>query len=230
MSYPEEEVKEIRPLDACSIEKQGLYSGIIVNDLPKPAKIGPSLKDDDFLRGDVPMTKEEIRHVSVSKLGVTRDSVVVDIGAGTGSVALEIANMSPDIKVIAIESQDEAVNLIKLNRDRLGLNNVQIVQTLAPEGFDSIPVPTHAFIGGSRGQLKDILAALYRLNPHMRVVMNAVSMENICAMNTLLTQLPVTDISITQMNVSHTRKIGDYNLLQAGNPVFIFAFCFFAEN
>ena len=226
LSYPEEKVWEIKPIDACGIEEPGLYSGIIVNDSPKPAVIGPSLRDEDFIRGKVPMTKEEVRHVSVSKLGLTRDSVVVDIGAGTGSVALEIARMSPDIKVFAIESADEAVDLIKINRDHLGLNNVQIIQALAPDMLDTIPVPTHAFIGGSRGHLRDILKTLYSLNPRMRVVMNAVSMENICAMNALIGELKATDVTITQMNVSHTKKLGDYNLLQAGNPVFIFAFTF----
>ena len=116
----------------------------------------PGIPDSAFIRGDVPMTKEEIRVLSVCKLHLDANSVVYDIGSGTGSVAVEIARLSPNIAVYAVEVADEGISLINQNAANFGCKNIHVVQSLAPAGLEDLPAPTHAFIGGTKGNLKEI--------------------------------------------------------------------------
>ena len=189
-------------------------------------RLTPYLRDEDFIRDKIPMTKEEVRHISVCKLGLTEDAVVYDVGAGTGSIAVEIANLSTEIQVFAIETAPEAVSLIRKNVEKFGLFNVEVVEAIAPEGLEALPVPSHAFIGGSKGNLKAILDTLYAKNPQMRIVMNAVSLEAIVQMQQALSFFQVKDLDITQMSVSKAKELGDYHLMMANNPVYIYAFTF----
>jgi len=189
-------------------------------------QITPGIKDEDFIRGEVPMTKEEVRVISISKLHLSKDSIVYDIGSGTGSIAVEIARLSSDIKVYAIETNEEGIELIKKNSEKFSVSNIIPVKGLAPDVFETIEKPTHAFIGGTKGHLTEILNSLYKMNPKMRIVMNSVSMESICEMQKVLTQFSVTDVDIAQIAVTKTKKIGNYNMLNANNPVFIFSFSF----
>lgn len=186
----------------------------------------PCLHDDQFIRGDVPMTKEEIRHLAVCKLHLTSDSVVYDIGCGTGSVAVEIACLSPDIAVYGIETKDEALDLIRQNKEKFGCDNLIPVHALAPDGLEELPVPTHAFIGGTKGNLKPILTCLQKKNPAMRIVTTAVTLESMAEITSLLKEFPVRDAEVVQVGVSHAAVLGGYHLLQAQNPVFIFSFTF----
>lgn len=186
----------------------------------------PCLTDDQFIRGSVPMTKEEVRHLAVCKLHLSPDSVVYDIGCGTGSVAVEIACLSPDITVYGIETKEEALEIIRQNRDKFGCTNLQPVHALAPAGLENLPVPTHAFIGGTKGNLRPILDCLRAKNPAMRVVMTAVSLESIAEITGLLKEFPVNHTDVVQVGVSRIAALGDYHLLQAQNPVFIFSFDF----
>ena len=95
------------------------------------------------------MTKEEVRSISVSKMQLRRDSIVYDIGAGTGSVSIEMARMIPEGSVYAIERKEEAVALIRENQKKFQVPNVQIVHGKAPETMQGLEVPTHAFLGGT---------------------------------------------------------------------------------
>jgi len=82
------------------------------------------------------------------------------------SAAVEIAGLSETVHVYAIERKPEAVELLRKNREHFHMDNMEIIEALAPEGLEELPVPTHAFIGGSGGRLMDILQTLYRKNPH----------------------------------------------------------------
>jgi len=188
--------------------------------------IAPCIPDSDFIRGSLPMTKEEVRHVSVCKLHLEKNSVVYDIGSGTGSVAVEIARLSPDISVYAVEVEQEGIELIKTNAEKFGCANVHPVHTLAPDGLEELPIPTHAFIGGSKGNLKEILSLLRTKNPEMRVVITAVSLETISELQSIQKEFPVKDDEIIQLGVSRAEKVGSHSLLKAGNPVFICSFTF----
>ena len=175
------------------------------------------------------MTKEEVREVSICKLKLYRGAVVYDIGSGTGSIAVEVAGLSDDIQVYAVEQKKEAVSLIWQNKEKFHLENITVIEAKAPEGLSELPKATHAFIGGSGGNLKEILRTLYDLNPDMRVVINAVSMETICEIKEILSLYKVKNEEIVQMQVSRAKKTGQYHLMQAENPVWICAFDFYAE-
>ena len=206
--------------------EEGLYVGMLINEHPKKHRLTPGYPDDIFIRGQVPMTKEEVRSVSICKLHLTEDAVVYDIGSGTGSVSVEIAALSPRVQVYAMEVNGEAVSLLEENCKQFGLHNVNCIKTKAPDGLEELPVATHAFIGGSKGNLREILWTLYRKNNHMRIVVNAVSMETICQMQELLKELPVEQEEILQLSVTKTKQLGSYHMLQAANPVYIYAFTF----
>lgn len=184
------------------------------------------IPDGDFIRGKVPMTKEEVRTVSISKLRLEKKSVLFDIGCGTGSVSVESGRLSKEISVFAFDCNEEAVSLAKKNAAKFNCSNIKVIHALAPDGFAELPVPTHAFIGGSDGALKDILHSLYKKNPSMRIVINAVSLETICQAQELVKEIPVRNLEIVQLGVSKAEMIGKHTMLKAGNPVIIFSFDF----
>ena len=206
--------------------QEGLYTCIILNSNPKQRALTNSHKDDEFIRGKIPMTKEEIRTISISKLGIKSDSTVWDIGSGTGSIAIEIAGYSPDIEVYAIEKKEEARELIVQNAQKFNVGNVHVIAGKAPAALAELPAPSHVFIGGSGGELEEILALIYEKNPHTRVVINAVSLETIAQVTQLVPRLSVKDFEAVSMSVSRSRCVGKYNLMQAENPVMIFSFSF----
>ena len=186
-------------------------------------QITPGISNSEFIRGKVPMTKEEVRAVSICKLHLGESSVVYDIGSGTGSIAVEIARLSGKIKVFAIETASEAVELISKNAKKFGVDNIQIIKTLAPEGLEKLPPATHAFIGGTKGQFKEILSALIKINPQMRIVVNAVTLESISTIRSVLSDLHI-NYEYILMNVSRSESTGKYHLMKAENPVYIFSF------
>ena len=193
-------------------------------------RLMPVIDDESFIRGRVPMSKDNIRHLSIMKLDLRSDSVVYDIGSGTGSVACEMAGLSESLRVYAIEIKEDACNLIKQNADHFGLRNIGIVYGKAPEAFAGLEAPTHAFIGGSSGNLRSIIEALVdKLRSSgsengIRIVVNAVSLETISELSSLASVEGVSDVSIEQVSVSRSRKLGKHQLMTAENPVMIAAF------
>ena len=224
LSYPEEIVGTIRAEDCGKVTEPGLYTALVINSRPEQKVLLPLISDDMMIRGKVPMTKENIRHLSIMKLGLTEGSTVYDIGSGTGSVACEIAALSTGLNVYAIEKKEEACSLIEQNAAKFGLSNIQIIRGTAPEAFDGLEPPTHAFIGGSSGELKEILAVLNNTGGNVRVVINAVSLETIAEIQGALKDLGADDLSVEQISVSRARELGNYHLMTAENPVMIAAF------
>ena len=224
LSYPEEIVGMIRAEDCGKVTEPGLYTAIVVNEHPQTKAILPVISDDEMIRGKVPMTKENIRHLSVMKLGLAEGATVYDIGSGTGSVACEIAAQSSSIEVYAIEKKEEACSLIKQNAAKFGLSNIQIVQGIAPESLDGLEPPTHAFIGGSSGELREILTALNNTGRSVRVVINAVSLETMAEIQSVLKDFETSDLSVEQVSVSKARELGSYHMMTAENPVLIASF------
>ncbi len=221
LSYDDEQISLVSPSDCRMLQKEGLYTCLIFNDGWQGRLLTAGMKDESFVRGKVPMTKEEVRTVSVSKLRLRDGAVVYDIGSGTGSVAAEIGSLSPNLQIYAIEKGPEACSLIRKNCGELGLDNVYLIGKEAPEGLQGLPAATHAFIGGSGGRLTEILEALYRINPRMRLVINAVSLETIGEIRTALEAFPTAETEYVQMQVSRSRQAGNYHLMQGENPVLI---------
>ncbi len=230
LSYPEQQILSLTPEECCRREEEGLYTCLIQNPHPQSRRLTHGWGDEKFIRGKTPMTKEEVREVTICKLHLHRGAVVYDIGSGTGSVAVEMAALFGDIQVYALEYQEEALGLMRQNRDRFQLENMEIVAARAPEGLEALPMPTHAFIGGSGGRLQEILDALYQKNPAMRVVLNAVTLETLCELRKALSRYPVEKEETVQLSVSRARAVGSYHLMQAENPVWICAFQFFRRN
>ena len=169
LSYPEENIRILMPEQCVEVTEEGLYTCLIRNPHPQPELLTHGRADTCFLRDAsgtegklrrTPMTKEEVREVSICKLHLTDGAVVYDIGSGTGSVAVEIAGLSETVHVYAVERKPEAVELLRKNREHFHMDNMEIIEALAPEGLEELPVPTHAFIGGSGGRLMDILQTL----------------------------------------------------------------------
>ena len=188
------------------------------------------VNNEAFIRDIVPMTKEEVREISLCKLHLTEDSILYDIGSGTGSVTVEAAGLSDSVFVYAIERKEEAGVLTEQNRSRFHLDNVEIIRGKAPEALAGLKPATHAFIGGSGGNLKEIIDSLYRINPNMRVVMNAVSIETIGEIKEILKLPYVANPDVVLAQFSHGRNVTDYTLMSADNPVWICAFDFKPES
>lgn len=179
------------------------------------------LPDQAFARGDVPMTKSEVRSISLSKLQLTNQDIVYDIGAGTGSVAIELALQLPKGTVYAIEKNPEAIALLEQNKANFGAYNMQIINGIAPAALQPLPAPSKAFIGGSSGNMKEILSCLLGKNPQVRIVINAIALETLTESITLLKELQVPILDVTQACIAKAKQVGNYHMMMGQNPVFI---------
>ena len=182
---------------------------------------GSGLPDDAFLRGNVPMTKEEVRTLAVSKLRLNEDSVVWDVGAGTGSVSIECALSCPAGRVFAVEQKEEALGLLAENKARFHAANLTIVGGTAPEALKDLPAPHRVFIGGTSGSMEEILRVIFGKNPAARVVCTAVTLETVAEAARLFAGLGGADM--VQISATRTRQAGRYHLMDAQNPVWMFS-------
>jgi precorrin-6Y C5,15-methyltransferase (decarboxylating) len=196
-----------------------LCAAIVLN--PSPAQRRMCIPDDEFIRGDAPMTKSEVRGLSVAKLRLKEDSVVYDVGAGTGSVTIEMALAAYEGWVYAIEKEDAAAELIGKNMRKFRAPNIDVIKGLAPEAMKDLPAPTHAFIGGSSGNLKEIIQCLLDKNPDVRMVITSVTIETMGETASVIKDLGLVEEEIINVSVTRTRKVGRYHLMDAQNPVYI---------
>lgn len=178
------------------------------------------MRDECFIRGKIPMTKSEVRAVSLSKLELKRDSVVYDIGAGTGSVSVEAALAAPEGHVYAFEQKEEGCELIRQNQEQFGIANLTIVPGKVPESIRDLPAPDRVFIGGTGGNLEEILDTIRELNPHAGIVLNAVSLETLAQVTEYVNRhrLPA---EIVSLQVARAQLLGGYHLMQGMNPVYV---------
>ena len=178
------------------------------------------LPDEAFLRDETPMTKSEVRSVCLSKLQLTRSAVVYDVGSGSGSVSVECALQATQGRVYAIEMKKKALALTRRNAEKFNLTNLEVVAGAAPEALENLPAPTHAFIGGSTGNLRGILDCLLKKNPDVRIVATAVTLETVSELTEVCKSFETCDIA--EVAVSKPRVLGRYRLMTAQNPVYIF--------
>lgn len=203
-------------------EFEKLSAVILINENPRAQ--GEIIGDDEFIRSRdgkvIPMTKEEVRTLSISKLQPGKSSIVYDIGAGTGSVAIQMALNQPDSQVYAIEKNDKAVELIGRNRRRFGADNVEIINGDAPQALYGLPAPTHVFIGGSGGNMEAIIDAVYEKNPQTVIVLNVISLDTLGEVMRIIKKYNL-DARITQVNISRSRSCMGHHLMEGLNPVTI---------
>lgn len=219
LSYADEKIIEGRAHELTELETDALSVVLLENPSAARRIVAPGIPDQEFIRAQVPMTKEEVRTVSISKLRLTEHSVVYDIGAGTGSVSVEMARLVVGGKVYAIERKTEAADLIEQNRIKFGCDNLTVIRGLAPDALEDLEAPTHVFIGGSAGNLKAILKLVLKKNPEVRVVLNAITLETSSEMLECLKELPFEDAEIVTLNTARAKKAGPYHLMMAQNPV-----------
>lgn len=220
LSYPEEKILTGTP-EALLEEKVGDLTAVLIENSRACAVVTHGVEDECFLRNQVPMTKSEIRSISLSKLGLERGSCIYDVGAGTGSVAVEMALQAVDGQVYAIEKKPEAVELIRRNRKKFGVSNLKIVEGSAPEAIEDLPMPTHVFIGGSSGNLMAIMELVLKKNQEARIVINAIALETVAEALRCVKTLPVEAVDIVAVSVGKAREVGAYHMMMGQNPVYI---------
>ena len=224
LSYPDEKITCGTAQELRSHTFDKLSAALIENDTPNEI-VTPGLPDEAFLRNLepgklVPMTKSEVRSICLSKLRLTPNAVCWDVGAGTGSVSIEMAWLCADGTVYAIEKNERALALLEKNKEAFSASNMQIIPGLAPEACRALPAPTHAFLGGTSGSVRDILALLLEKNPRVRIVATAVTLESVSALSSCMADFEIAECVSVQ--VSKAAQLGQYHLMQAQNPVYIF--------
>jgi len=197
------------PLSVLLIEREAL-----------PSRRTPGLPDEVFLRGKTPMTKQEVRAAVLAKLAVRPNDTLWDVGAGTGSVSVEMALAAPEGRVYAAECDADACELICQNRAKFAVQNLHLTQGLAPEALADWPAPDAVFIGGTKGNLRAIVDAALAANPAARLCISAIALETLQQAVAALTAHGLT-AQVTQIAVSRSRAAGSLHLLMANNPVFL---------
>lgn len=226
LSYPEEKITCGTAADLAGRVFETLSAALIENDCPD-AIVTHGLPDTVFQRGAgaegvVPMTKSEVRSVCLSKLQLTEYASCWDIGAGTGSVAIEMALQARKGQVWAIERKEAAIELLQKNKKSMAVENLTIISGCAPGACAGLPAPTHVFIGGSSGNMRQILKLLLEKNPKVRIVATAISLESVAELTACMKELPFTEAEVISMTIARSRTAGAYHLMTGQNPIYIF--------
>ena len=181
------------------------------------------IKDDAFVRGNVPMTKEEIRILTLVKAQIAPNAVVYDVGAGTGSLSVEAARLAPQGHVYAIEKNPEGITLIKENAARFSTRNLTVVEGAAPAALDGLPPLDVALIGGSGRRLPEILDIIgTRMHSGGRIVANAITMQTVAAcLDYFHVHAELYTYEAIQVQISRLERVGPYDMAKALNPIYI---------
>lgn len=179
------------------------------------------IPDELFIRGDVPMTKQEVRAVALAKLRLTATDTVWDVGAGTGSVSIEAALVARAGSVWAVERNAAGVRLIRENADAFGCGNVHAVPGVAPEALAKLPVPDAVFVGGSAGELPSIVKAALEKNSQVRLCVPCVTVETLTEACALLSGSRFKGFEACQVSAARAEAVGSHHLMKAQNPVFL---------
>ncbi|SDE84670.1 precorrin-6Y C5,15-methyltransferase (decarboxylating) subunit CbiT [Sporomusa acidovorans] len=187
-------------------------------------KQGLGIPDSEFIRGNIPMTKQEIRILTLAKAGINATDTIIDIGAGTGSLSIEAALLAEQGKVFAIERETEGIELIKTNAAKFKVNNVEAILGIAPEALDGLPAADVILIGGSGGRLPDILAyADTLLKPGGRLVITAVTVETLSTALEIMRERKEYSVDACCVQVTKIQAVGASNMFKALNPIYIIA-------
>lgn len=179
------------------------------------------IPDELFIRGDVPMTKLEVRAVALAKLRLTATDTVWDVGAGTGSVSIEAALVARAGSVWAVERNAAGVRLIRENADAFGCGNVHAVPGVAPEALAKLPFPDAVFVGGSAGELPSIVEAALEKNSQVRLCVPCVTVETLTEACALLSGSRFKGFEACQVSAARAEAVGSHHLMKAQNPVFL---------
>ena len=188
-------------------------------------KWGIGIPDAEFIRGKVPMTKQEIRILTIAKAGIKQGDIVLDVGAGTGSLSCEAAMQAGnDGMVYAIERNPEGIGLIEANAEKFGLDNVHIIHAEAPAGMDELPRLDAVLIGGSGKRLEPILdRAGELLKTGGRIILNCITVQTLMQCLNYMRASELYKYETVQVQVNRWEQVGSYDMAKAANPIFIVA-------
>lgn len=221
LSYENEKIFHDKAANLTEYRGDALSVVTACNEKATPLSAVHGISDGEFLRGKAPMTKEEVRTVSLSKLRLSEDSVCYDVGAGTGSVSVEMALRAWMGQVYAIEKKEDALALLKENKKKFAVDNLVIIPGVAPEAMTELPAPTHAFIGGSSGNMQDIIKLLLEKNPKVRIVINCITLETVTEAMNAIRDFGLEDVDIVQLAAARSKSIGRYHMMMGENPIYI---------
>lgn len=221
LSYENETIFVKRAADLVDYVGDALCVVCAYNEQAVPALATHGMKDEEFIRGKAPMTKSEVRTVSLAKLELSEDSICYDVGAGTGSVSIEMALRAHQGKVYAIEKKEDAADLIEENKRKFAADNLELIRGTAPEALKDLPAPTHAFIGGSSGNLKEIVELLLQKNQDVRIVVNCITLETVTEALEAIREFAFEEAEIVQIGASRAKVLGRYHMMMAENPIYI---------
>jgi cobalt-precorrin-6B (C15)-methyltransferase len=182
----------------------------------------PGIPDEYFERTeDVPITKEEVRTIQISKARLCPGNVVYDIGCGSGSITVEAAlQIESDGKIYAIDIDPKAVDLTRKNLDKFGISNVEIILGDAEQKIPSLPLADAIFIGGTGGDTKDIVNLCYdKLKPGARIVVGIILIETLYSVMETMNKLSFDSVDMTQITISKSKKTSTGTMMLARNPV-----------
>ena len=195
-------------------------SVLLVENFDVPHFRTPGFPDESFIRGQVPMTKQEVRAAALAKLAVKPADILWDVGAGTGSVSVELALAAPKGHVYAVECDPDACALIRQNRAKFQTYNLTLIEGRAPDALADLPAPDAVFIGGTKGGMEGVLDAVLAKNPDARICISAIALETLSAAAAALTARGLA-AEVVQLAVSRTKPAGRLHLLMANNPIFL---------
>ena len=222
LSYDDEQIASGTAAELAERAFDSLAVMLVENPAPiRRAQQAPCLPDGVFERGAAPMTKEEVRELAICKLQIEPAHTVWDVGAGTGSISVEAALAACEGQVVAVERNEEALRLLRANKDRFGLSNVRIVPGAAPEALAGLPVPDCVFVGGSSGQLEAILRCAVDANPHVRLCISAITLETLSETLHCIQALDLHNADIVQLAFAKDKTIGGYHMMMGANPIYL---------
>jgi precorrin-6Y C5,15-methyltransferase (decarboxylating) len=191
---------------------------------PGPVAWTPGLPEDAFDHRTPKLgliTKREVRVLSLARLVLRPDSVVWDIGAGSGSVSIEAARLAPRGRVFAVEKSAEDVDIVRTNVVKFGVPHVSVIHARAPDGLAELPDPDAVFVGGSGGALPEILAiAAARLRPGGRIVVNAITVDTLYETVSAFRRLALEHEAIL-VSVARSKPLLNMMSFEGLNPVYV---------
>jgi len=182
----------------------------------------PGIPDSEFERTDkVPITKEEVRTIQISKARLSPGNIIFDIGCGSGSITVEAAlQVESSGKVYAIDIDSNAIELTKKNLEKFGISNTTVILGNAKEKISELPLADSIFIGGTGADTKDIVELCQdKLKSGGRIVIGIILIETLFSVLETIKKLKFTSIDITQITISKSRQTTTGTMMLARNPV-----------